>query len=299
MKKIFILIIGFLIVSCSKDDSECPNSISNAKLVSITKNYYSNNSFASSEKLNFYDDKLINIQYHDGSYEDYQYDNDLISRILKFEPDDSLFWTITYLYDNLGRIIEIKRIPSPTNVQVQTVAKYSFVYNTNQILITAVFTPGNTLTYELILDQNNKIINEKWLSNNGSLVTNQFYFTNTFTNGNLSNSLMENYSGPTDNISYSYNNIRNDFDYYKFLFGKHWKNNKCLDLFKNVLSVRGVLETTSEYLVTNSSHNYNNGSENTTYNYTFNEKNQILMEIVEKTSTFLPIYRSESFYEYR
>jgi len=299
MKKIFILIIGFLIVSCSKDDSECPNSISNAKLVSITKNYYSNNSFASSEKLNFYDDKLINIQYSDGSYEDYQYNNNLVTRILKFEQDESLFWTYTYLYDNEGRIIEIKRIPSPTNVQVQTVAKYSFVYNTNQILMTAVFTPGNTLTYELIFDQNNKIINEKWLSNNGSLVTNQFYFTNTFTNGNLSNSLMENNSGPTDNISYSYNNIKNDFDYYKFLFGKHWKNNKCLDLFKNVLSVRGVLETTSEYLVTNSSHNYNNGSENTTYNYTFNEKNQISMKIVEKISTFLPIYRCESIYEYK
>jgi hypothetical protein len=297
MKKTFILMIGFLIVSCSKDDSQSPNSISNTNLVSFTKNYYSNNNFSASEKLNFYNDKLINIQYHDGSHDEYQYDNDLVSRILKFDSNDILFWTITYLYDNLGRIIEIKRIPSSTNVQIQSVDKFSFVYNTNQILINSVYTPGGVDTYELNLDQNKKIINEKLISTNGRIITDQFYFTNTFTNGNLTNSIMEN-STPTDKITYSYNNFKNDFDYNKFLFGKHWKNNKCLDLYKDERSVRGTLETTSEYLIANSTHNFNNVSENATYSYLFNEKNQITKEIVTKTSTFVPTYKIESIYKY-
>lgn len=299
MKKLVLVIIGLLIISCSKDDSKDENSITNENLVSITTNSYSNNNFSSSEKLIFFKGKLNNIQYHDGSNVNYQYDNNLVSRILEFDSNRSLFWTYTYLYDNDGRIIEIKRIPGPTNVQVKNVAKFLFIYKPNQILVNAVYTPGDSLTYELILDNNNKIINEKRLSINGNIVTDQFYCTNTFTNGNLSNSLMVNYPGPINNISYSYNNIKNDFDYNKFLFGKHWKNNKCLNLFKNVLSVRLVLETTSEYLVKNSTHNYNNGSQNTAYNYSFNEKNQITNEIIERTSTFLPIFRSESIYEYK
>ena len=63
MKKIFILILGFLIVSCSQNDSDCPNSISNTNLVSITKNYYNNNVLYAFEKLNFYDQRVINIQW--------------------------------------------------------------------------------------------------------------------------------------------------------------------------------------------------------------------------------------------
>jgi hypothetical protein len=298
MKKIVTLIVGLLIISCSNDDSTDVNSITNENLVSITKNEYSNNNFSASQKLIFFKGKLNNIQYHDGSYDNYQYDNNLVSRILRFDSN-GLFWTNTYLYDNDGRIIEITRIPGPTNVQIKNVAKFSFIYKTNQILINAVYTPGDSLTYELILDQNNKIINERWLSINGNIITNFIYWTNTFTNGNLSNSLRENDGNYTYNLSYSYNNIKNDFNYNKFLFGKHWKNNICLDLFKNVLSVEGGLQITSEYLVTNSNRNHNDFSENFTYNYTFNEKNQITKEIVVGTSTFPSNYRIESIYEYK
>lgn len=298
MKKITLLLLGLIFVSCSNDDSADSNA-NTSKLVSITKNYYSNNFFTSSEKLSFNDDKLIKIQYSDGSYENYQYNNNLVSNIKKFTADDSLYWTLTYLYNTDGKIVEIERTPGPTNTEVQTTAKFSFLYNANRILINAVYTPGDTLTYELILDQNNKIINEKWLSINGNTVTDQFYITNTFANGNLSASLLENYIGPTNNISYTYNNVKNDFDYYQLLFGTHWKNNKCLDLFKNVLSVRGNLETTSEYLVVSSTHVHNNGSENNSYSYTFNEKNKISKEILVRSSTFLPVFRSETIYEYR
>lgn len=297
MKKILIFIIGMLIISCSKDDSQGSQTISSTNLVSITKKYYLNNSFTASEKLHFYDDKLIHIQYHDGSYEDYQYDNNLVSRILEFKSDHSLFWTITYLYDNFGRIIEIKRIPSSTNVEIKTVAKFSFVYNTNQILINSVFTPGGNETYELNLDSNNKILNEKIISINGNLVTFPFY-AYTYVNGNLLNCLSTNQTIP-ENINYSYNTYKNDFNYNKYLFGKNWKLNNCLDYYVRGRNVKLVLETTSEYLVSSATHNFNNGSEITTYNYLFDDKNRIKKEIVNKTSTFFPPFKDESIYEYK
>ncbi|NJM80391.1 MAG: hypothetical protein HC854_13680 [Flavobacterium sp.] len=206
MKKVLIFIIGFLIVSCSKDDS-CVSE-TNTSLVSITKKYYSNNNFTTSAKYNFYDNKLINILYSDGSYEDYQYNNNLVSRILKFNSNDSLFWTITYLYDSLGRIIEIKRIPSASNSQLQITAIYSFEYTLNQILITVNFSPGDTIKYQILLNQENKIIKEMVISINGNTVTELPYFSHIYLNGNLSESVetflnLNNPIGQTKSNSYN------------------------------------------------------------------------------------------------
>ncbi|NJM80392.1 MAG: hypothetical protein HC854_13685 [Flavobacterium sp.] len=55
----------------------------------------------------------------------------------------------------------------------------------------------------------------------------------------------------------------------------------------------------SENLVSGYTHNYNNISDNATFDYVFNEKNQIVKEVVTKSSTYFPLFKSESTYEYK
>lgn len=107
MKKLnSLIIISLLLIisSCSSDD-DCEVSDTTKSLISITKDYYTNNSPTSTTKFNFYYDKLINVQYSDNSYDDIYYEEDLISRILEFDaninrPTGQMYKvTTTYKYE--------------------------------------------------------------------------------------------------------------------------------------------------------------------------------------------------------
>lgn len=294
MKKLVTLLIGLLIISCSKDESECLNSNSITNLVSITKNYYDNSELIYFEKMNFYNQKLMNIQYKNGSYDDYQYFNGLVNRVLKFDFNDNLFRKITYLYDNAERIIEIKN--TFINQQNQNINSYIFSYNSNQILIDY---PFNTRQDELILNQNNEIISDKVLKINGMVVSFPFYSYN-YLNGNLKECTSTNVRSTmtSDNITYTYSDIKNNFDYRKYLFGNEWKKNVCLDNLSNQWGVKLIMEVNSENLIIKKIHKSDdNIIDIYSFNYEFNDKKQIIKETINRSSGF-SISKTELIYKY-
>lgn len=290
MKKIFILIIGFLIVSCSKDDSDCPNSISNTNLVSITKNYYSNNVLYDFKKLNFYEQKLINIQYKDGSYDDYQYSNNLVSRILEFDSNDIIERTLTFEYDSEGRVIKWRQIPGSTNtIWINSERTYS--YNNNQIICNNTYT-GGYMKFVYTLNLNGDIINEKLYDINNNL--HYQYITYNYANNNLTNlTKIDTFFNTQEISNYTYTAIKNEFNYNKYLFGLKWKKNYTLTHSQTFPFVSYESEI-SENLVSSFSDN----SRNFLFNYIFNEKNQITKETQNFTATGINA-RFESIYEYK
>ena len=294
MKKILILITTLLIVSCSKDDSDFSNSISNTNLVSITKNYYNNNILYTFEKLNFYEQKLINIQYKDGSYDDYQYSNNLVSSILEFDLNDILMWTTTYKYDNDGRIIEISIKPSSTN-STQVTREKIISYNTDQIICVCTWSGGGYNKYEFTLNTNGEITSEKLFDINGNQISQTISYN--FSNKNLLSFTIINSITNTQEVSnFTYSNLKNDYNYKKYLFGTKWKTNSFL-WHKQQFGVfpSGNYESeTSENLVSSFSDN----SRNYSFNYIFNEKNQIIKETQNFTTTGINAI-FESKYEYK
>lgn len=294
MKKIFIPILGFLIISCSQNDSDCPNSISNTNLVSITKNYYDNNVLYAFEKLNFYDQKLINIQHKDGSYDDYQYSNNLVSRILEFDSNDVLLWTTTYTYNNNGEIIKILIKPSSTN-SIQVTREKIISYNSNQIICVCTWSTGGYNKYEFTSDTNGEIKSEKIFDVNG----NQFPETISYNFNNknlLSYTNISSITNTQEVSNFTYSNLKNIYNYKKYLFGTKWKTNSFL-WHKQQFGIfpSGNYESeTSENLVSS----YSDNSRNVLFNYIFNEQNQITKETQNFTATRINA-RFESIYEYK
>ena len=85
-KLLLIFLVSLIAFSCSNDD-DCDIQ-TNRDLVAIVKEYYINNNLEATEKLNFYKNRLIYIQYSDGSYDDIYYEENLISRILEFDTNN-------------------------------------------------------------------------------------------------------------------------------------------------------------------------------------------------------------------
>lgn len=278
MKNLITLILGLLLISCSKEEPENDNQITPTKLSSITTNYYYNNVFQSSSKLNFQNDKIIDCRVSNGGYSDYQYENNLVSRIREFKADGSVLRTYLYKYDNDDRIIEAKTIKSATNTHTEEVTKFTFEYNANQILINGIYPSGDITSTKLYLDQNNNIISEE--NNNISTP-----ITYTFNDGNLTNAI-DNSTGSSISNTYLSNTFKNEINYNKYLFGKHWKKNYCLTLFAKGYSLFSYLETTSINLISKSVLTENNSTLTNTYNYTFNDKNQITKQYIVNTEFF-------------
>lgn len=295
MKKLFILFTFLLVYSCSDDNNEGNNQNQKGKLESITKNYYSNNSLYSTSTLSFFNDKLINIQNQDGSYEDYQYANGLVSRILNFDNTDTLFWTITYQYDSLGRIKEINRIPGENNDQIIPSARFEFTYEPTQIIVDVTFTPGNLNRYVFLLNENKQITQHNLIVSNGSVVDLNL-FSYQYENGN---SISVNSLNDSENYSktFEYNELKNEFNYNQFLFGNEWKNNLLLNFF--TFGFYLDIELVSTNLLSSSVFEVNNGVQNTNYAYSFNEFNQITREVLNQSSTFEPNFKSEVIYTYQ
>jgi hypothetical protein len=214
--------------SCSSDD-DCEVSNTKKSLISITKDYYTNNSLTSTTKFNFYSDKLVNIQYSDNSYDDIYYEGDLISRILEFDANNNWEWTTTYTYNSSDELIQKKVIPSPNNTITDVSRQKDFVYSENSIQSESSWSDGGFHTNTISLNSENFITEDKQFSVDNELVNQRFF---EYVNSNLTNQTIKD---PDDTITYeeTYNYLdkisSKEYRYSEYLFGSRWKNNSSLN----------------------------------------------------------------------
>lgn len=224
IKLILIPIFLFFLSACSNDDDGgIPNT--SEELVAINIEYFQNNTLQSTEKLNFYDNRLIYIQYSDGSYDDIYYTGNLVSRILEFDINNQWEWTTEYKYDSSERLIDKKVVPG-TNNPINTIRHKEIFYNGNTI--------NSTLTWS---DDGGVMKNIISLNSEGLIMENQFlesseqtsYFE--YNNRDLMKSIYKSATGEIWNeITYSYRDETPSEAYFynSYLYGKHWNDNLYL-----------------------------------------------------------------------
>lgn len=283
MKKFIFFLLLFATVlftkSCSKSDSITydtdsinydPGSNSAVNLKSVTKNYFnSTNSLYASEKLNFQNQKLINSQWGNGGYVNYEYNNqNLVSKISEFKANGDVFEIIDYTYDGMGRITEVNY----NNPLAQPISNYTFTYNSNEIIIKSF----NSIIVKMTINSDKEIIAEEIISVDGNAYDDSRNITYTYENGNL---LACSRINPISNILetnyYTYRNEKNDHNYRKFLFGEEWKMNSTLDLFWRGQNLYGVNQM---FMTENLISSYINSIGTTHIDYLFNEENQLIKE---------------------
>src|SRR5690554_2836899 len=223
-KFLLIFLVGLFSFSCSKDD-DCDISTAE-KLVAINIDYYQDGFLNASEKLNFYDNRLIYIQHSDGSYDDYYYEGNLVSRILEFDVNNQWEWTTEYQYDSSERLISKEVIPG-TNNPSNTSRHKEISYNGNTINSTLTWSDGGVMKNVYSLNAEGLITKNQFLESSEQT---SFY---EYENGDLKKSINKSPTGEVWNeVTYSYREeVPNEAYFYNsYVFGKHWNNNRYIQI---------------------------------------------------------------------
>ncbi|HKX87281.1 MAG TPA: hypothetical protein VJL37_11465 [Flavobacterium sp.] len=294
MKKLFLLMTGLLIVSCSNDDSASSDANAKTNLYSITVDNPDESYSSEEKKMTFYKGKLLNIKHLYGNRDDYYYSNNLVSEIYGYTFNNKVGTKLAYAYDGKGRIIAITETFFIEDGERAN--RYFFTYTGNKILI-RFGTPESRILSELTVDANNNIISEKSLDENGTI---SHECTFTYTNGNLTSYTDNSLSDMPITRAYTYTALKNNFNYNQYLFGKEWKMNFSLDNYINGNGLTKPMEAVSENLPSGFIQD-NNGIRTieATIDYSFNDKNQLIKESrLTNTTNSSPI-RKELIYDYR
>ncbi len=293
---VFVVFICFLI-SCSSDDDR-GDSIVSSKLVSITKRYYQGNNNFHTEKYNFFNERLINIQYSDDSYDDIYYEGDVISRILEFNSNNEWEWTITYAYDNEGRLINKKVIPSPFNTITDVSRQKNFEYAGNLIRSENSWSDGGFQRNALTINNENLIVEDQFLTDDGNLV--QRYLSE-YTNGNMTGLTLRNRDDiVTEESSYTYMDkaVTRPYQMNSYLFGNEWKNNKILS-YQFGLSQSESYKFSDNYIERYSSNNFvTNISITGTFSYKFDSNDDIIEQEYTKSISTGDTFKTITTFEY-
>jgi hypothetical protein len=294
MKKLFLLMTGLLIVACSNDDTTSSDFITKTNLYSITTKNENENNSSEVSKMNFSKGKLLNIQFPNNAHEDYYYSNGLVSELYGYASDNRLLKKTIYTYDSKGRIIEISKTYFFVN-QTQKNTKYFFTYTGNKILI-RTGTPESRVLIEITADADNNIISEKFLNVNG----NSHECTFTYTNGNLTSYINNGLSDTPITRKYTYTTLKNNSNHNQYIFGKEWKMNYCLDNWVTGNGFAHKMEAVSKNLPSGFTQDTNGVRDyETSVNYFYNEKKQLLKEIRFITYANYSRARKDLNYEYR
>lgn len=273
MKKILMLLTGILLLSCSNNDAvtaPVPK-----KLSSITMKYYLNDKLSSFSTLLFLNEKLITIKNmgNERSRDEYTYNNQgLVSQILSYNTDGYLASTKTYSYDMMGRIIEKSEKIVITDTGKIINIKSVFTHLTDKILVKKTY-DGQESSQEILLNSDNAIIKQ-------TITPGLCETTFQYENGNVISSKTNNSSLEWVE-SYSYNTLKNDYNYRKYVFGTEWKLNDYLDNFNTGTTYFIYLQSQnliSEY--TSPPTIFDNSSDKKAiykrkYTYTFNDRKEI------------------------
>ena len=232
MKKLNLLLalfIGLTIVSCSSEDEPA---VSNAnELISITKDIYirNNTNIYASSKFNFDNNKLIDIQHLDGSYDKIDYEGNVIFEILEFDANDNLEWTTTYTYDSSKRLTRKKVVPSLTNPNEDVSRQKDIVYGGSEIQSEISWSDNGLSKNTISINPENFITEDKSYGAN-DMLTSSFIFN--YSNENLSKVIHKDHEGTTEfEVTYTYLDkiASGSYCYKKYLFGDEWKNNSSFD----------------------------------------------------------------------
>lgn len=271
MKKLFLLVTGLLIVSCSNDDEA--TSAQNNQLSSITALSHDEQSGTTYEKkLSFYKGKLMNSQDSYGFREDYSYQNNLVSKISN-SISTRLTSKIAYTYDSKGRIITLSK--TFITEDQERVNLYYFTYTGSKILV-RFGTPEARILTELTVDANNNITSERYFDENGTI---DHECTFVYTNGNLTSYTDNSLAATPITRNYTYTTLLNNSNYHQFLYGKEWKMNYSLHNYVSGKSMAYTMEAVSKNLPSGFTQD-NNGIRvhEATIEYVLNDQNRIVKE---------------------
>ncbi|SFC77548.1 hypothetical protein [Flavobacterium phragmitis] len=283
MKKIIILLIGFLAVSCTNDDSK------ESELVSITTDYYADNILWDSSKYYYSNSKLEDVKNLDKSHTNYSYNNNLIATASNYEPDGFLFSTNKYTFDSNDRLTEFAVVFSD-NSEI----KYTITYNETTILVTYKHYNGNAIVYEFGLNANKQIISKKTISVNGAPPrANSLRYQYTYEGQNLVavTSFNAETNVTTPLVTYTYGTEKNEADPSKHMYGKAWKMNS---FFMVIVNGGNYTSQVSENIVSS----YKEGTRNATINreYSNGKISKTTTEYVSSSNIAMKIV---SVYEYK
>jgi hypothetical protein len=284
MKKIILLLGAVLMFSCSNE--ELSDSDSKTGLVSIKENTYIDNELYTYKTLKFTDDKLITIQYENpGNHDEYTYnEKGLVSKIVEYQSQGGIYLTTTFFYDDQDRIIKFNSLPGelyPYPVDTY----YTVTYLPGKILLRSADDPDNFESVDFLVNENNFFTDEL-------LIIFSSHYKYNFENGNLTACSVLNYNETeSSNYStYSYSNLKNEYNYKKFIFGKEWKINSYLTSPYTLR--RNIICEQSENLISEITDTYKNKTDparysqiiNTKFDYTINNQNQMEKQIKTYTS---------------
>lgn len=294
---ILLLLISSLI-SCSSDD-DARESIMVKELVAITKSYYEGNTNFFTETYNFFNDRLINIQYSDNSYDDIYYEGDLISRILEFNANNEWEWTVTYVYDNQGRLIKKEVVPSPFNTITAISRQKTFDYNGEQIESENSWSDGGLSRNSLTVNNDNVIVEDRFVTEDGDVFRRYLY---GYTNGNMTAlTLKDANNNSTVESTYQYLDkaVTKPYQMGSLLFGNAWKNNQFLN-YQFGLSENDSFEFSANYIESFSSQNFaTNISTTGTFSYKFDSDHDIIEQVYIKSSSTGSTFRTITTYQYK
>ena len=104
LKKWLGILTSLIIIGACSSDDDIELQFENS-LVSVTELFYVGHSLLTSDKYNFHQGTLTDIEHIDGSYEIITYSNGLMTQIDEFNSKNILEMTRTYVYDSYGRLI--------------------------------------------------------------------------------------------------------------------------------------------------------------------------------------------------
>ena len=262
IKKIVILTVLVLTYACTNDDGILNESTDkSSELVSVTHNRYVDNELAFKSKHIFNNKKLTKIEFIDHSYDLAFYTNELISKIERYDSSETLWSTITYTYDNQGKltnktIFDYREDPLPTFSLIEKQIEYV----DDKIKATLNFYDANhvfesSFVYILTLGTNGLIAEQQEPEEEIDLGIGQGINPEgsnqsmkvEYTNGNPSRFV---YSGGLDaEITYTYSDslVSDAYQFKKYIYGREWKNNHILNKLFN-LGYYEMTEINDNYL---------------------------------------------------
>lgn len=292
-KIFFIPLLILVLNSCNNESINTPTSQepnNSQALVSITYNSTWANYL---EVINFFDGKITDIQFSDGSFHLYSYTNDLVTQIKEYDNSGTILFTNTFSYDADGKLSEKMVLPNILATEWENYVIYEYSYTADAILSTIKqfnfedIQQGESSYQNLVLNQNTitRSMGQipppyspldfrgdvTYLDDNP--ITYQKYFS-----GNLN-----------VNSSYEYIDVMaaDAYTIEKLKFGLHWKINSLLSYGTPALGTYVLDDITSKYL-SKIVYDYNYQEQSfidvTTYSYEFDENNLLLSQTQTKES---------------
>lgn len=145
MKKIILLLCATtLFVACSKSDNQA--SVLDVNSILPKKIIFTSNGAATTVDFTFNGKKIVKLNESDGTYTNYTYTNNLITKIEGFTSDNNSYGSTILEYNTLNQLISTVQI----NVRNNSARIKNFVYNAD-----------NTISYKATATENFKIYADK------------------------------------------------------------------------------------------------------------------------------------------